>query len=151
MGRNALGPGWKEHLQISPNVLERFRLDGQVVVITGGAGFLGEIHAEAVCDSGGIVILLDRDEIRLRATRDRLHGAGRAVSIVKADVTSQEDLDSALIEILARHGRIDGLVNNAAINPEVRSDGLAGSNRFEDFPLAQWNAELAVTLSLIHI
>ncbi|MGH7258703.1 MAG: SDR family NAD(P)-dependent oxidoreductase, partial [Nitrospiraceae bacterium] len=107
-----------------------WRLDGRVVVITGAAGLLGEMHAEAVADAGGLPVLLDicgpRGIEIARRLRDR-HGADALV--VEADVTKKESLEAARKEIVTRYGRIDVLVNNAALDSKVSAGGTVTGMR----------------------
>lgn len=125
-----------------------WRLDGRVVVITGAAGLLGEMHAEAVADAGGLPVLLDIRGPRgieiARRLRDR-HGADALV--VEADVTKKESLEAAREEIVTRYGRIDVLVNNAALDSKVSAGGTVTGMRFEHFSVDQWYQELAVGLT----
>ena len=125
-----------------------WRLDGRVVVITGAAGLLGEMHAEAVAEAGGVPVLLDLLGARgievARRLRDR-HGADALV--VEADVTKKESLETAREEIVSRCGKIDVLVNNAALDSKVGPGGTVAGMRFEQFSVEQWHQELAVGLT----
>lgn len=133
---------------MTDNVMSKFKLDGKLFVITGGAGFLGETHAEAICEAGGIPALIDINPDALSQVKARLEAKGYRVATYLASVTSSEELQKARDHFLTFTGFIDGLVNNAAINPKVNKSGLSGhSGRFEDFPLEIWNQELAVGLT----
>jgi NAD(P)-dependent dehydrogenase (short-subunit alcohol dehydrogenase family) len=121
-----------------------FDLSGRVVVITGGTGLLGVAHARAVHGAGGIPILLDIALPESQALRQR---AGFDAECLRCDITREEELTSALAEIMARHGRIDVLVNNAANNPKVEDAGALANTRLESYPLAHWQADLAVGLT----
>lgn len=121
-----------------------FDLTGRVAVITGGAGLLGLSHARAIHASGGIPVLLDiaapaRDVLRERAGFD--------VDCSRCDITREDELQHTLANILALHGRVDILINNAANNPKVEAPGALDHSRLEHFPLAQWHADLAVGLT----
>jgi NAD(P)-dependent dehydrogenase (short-subunit alcohol dehydrogenase family) len=63
------------------------------------------------------------------------------------DITREGELNAALGLIIARYGRIDVLVNNAANNPKVEAAAGLGNTRLESFPLDQWQADLAVGLT----
>jgi len=130
-------------------VRDAFDLDGRVVVITGGAGLLGVRHAEAVAELGGIPWLVDIDAGRADAAAASVRKAfgGAAVGAL-ADIRSAEAVGLLRDEILARHGRIDALINNAANNPKVEA-GTGGEHwsRFENFPLDVWNEDIAVGLT----
>jgi NAD(P)-dependent dehydrogenase (short-subunit alcohol dehydrogenase family) len=118
-----------------------FDLSGRVAVITGGAGLLGEQHARAIAGAGGIPVLLDVSE-RVEKLGPELGGWGR-----RTDITSSSDLNTCLDGLIARYGRIDILINNAANNPKMESRADVNFSRFENFPLEQWNADLGVGLT----
>src|SRR5262245_45433963 len=89
--------------------LDRFRLDGQVAVITGGARGIGRASAEAFVAAGARAVLVDRD-------LDEAKRAAAAIGNAEAhalDVTDEGAVDSFFDELAARSGRIDILVNNA--------------------------------------
>jgi NAD(P)-dependent dehydrogenase (short-subunit alcohol dehydrogenase family) len=90
-------------------LLDRFRLDGQVAVITGGARGIGRATAEAFAAAGARVVLADRD-------LDEAKRAAQAIGNAEAhalDVTKEADVDRFFDDLAARTGRIDILVNNA--------------------------------------
>lgn len=125
-----------------------FSLTGQVIVITGAAGLLGRQHAEAVARAGGIPVLLDLRSQAVHALADDTHARfGVAASGWVVDITSEAEIEKNCTAILARYGRIDGLVNNAANNPKVEGDGAKNFSRLENFPLDVWQADLAVGLT----
>ncbi len=121
-----------------------FDLSGRVAVITGGAGLLGIMHARAIHGAGGIPVLID---IAAPSATDLRERAGFQVECMTCDITSEPALREALAAVLARHGRVDILVNNAANNPRVEVAGGLDNSRLEHFPLAQWQADLDVGLT----
>ena len=124
-----------------------FRLDDRVVVITGGAGFLGQKHAEAVLDLGGVPVLTDLPSEKLDEAAHRLTVAyGRDVMGVGADLTREQDVTTAVASVADRFGRIDGLINNAAFTGKGRNiPGLFDA--FEDYSKELWQAALDVNLT----
>jgi NAD(P)-dependent dehydrogenase (short-subunit alcohol dehydrogenase family) len=124
-----------------------FDLAGRVILITGGAGLLGAEHAAAIAEAGGIPVIADvrgaDAERTARAVQERYGGAASALEL---DVTSRASCEAGLARVLSVHGRLDGLVNNAALNPKVEGAGLAAT-RFENYSLELWNRELSVGLS----
>jgi NAD(P)-dependent dehydrogenase (short-subunit alcohol dehydrogenase family) len=124
-----------------------FDLAGRVVLITGGAGLLGAEHALAVAEAGGVPVIADvRGPDAERVAHETRERSGGKASAVELDVTSRASCEAALASVLAQHGRLDGLVNNAALNPKVEGAGL-GATRFENYSLELWNRELSVGLS----
>jgi len=125
-----------------------FSLNGQVIIITGAAGLLGRQHAEAVARAGGIPVLLDLQAQGVQAMADDLHARfGVAASAWAVDITDEAKIAENCAALVARYGRIDGLVNNAANNPKVEDDGAKNFSRLENFPLEVWQADLAVGLT----
>ena len=118
-----------------------FDLTGRVAIISGGAGLLGQQHARAIAGAGGIPVLLDVSD-RAEAVGEELGGWGR-----RTDITSHRDLEECLKELLERYGRVDILINNAANNPKMENRSDVNFSRFENFPLAQWSADLCVGLT----
>lgn len=131
------------------SVREAFDLGGRVAVITGGAGLLGVRHAETVAELGGIPWLVDIDAARAEAAAAAVRSAfgGEAVGVA-TDITSPDAVACLRDDIIARHGRVDILINNAANNPKVEG-GTTGKHwsRFENFPLDVWNQDIAVGLT----
>jgi NAD(P)-dependent dehydrogenase (short-subunit alcohol dehydrogenase family) len=121
-----------------------FDLSGRVAIITGGAGLLGIAHARAIHGAGGIPVLLDVVQIPAATLRER---AGFEVECLACDITQEPAVQAALRAVLTRHGRVDILVNNAANNPKVEAPGALDNSRLENYPLDQWQADLAVGLT----
>jgi len=98
------------------------QLDGHVVLVTGAQGTLGTAMCAAIEAAGGI------------AVRSDLAGRGGATDIA-LDVTREDDWVAAMAEVAARHGRLDGLVNNAGV-------GTPGD--IEETSFATWKQVMAV-------
>ncbi len=89
------------------------RFDGQVVAITGAARGIGEALARAFLARGASLVALDRSWDTATPWHAELTGAGALVT--SCDITSDIELDEACAAALARFGRIDVLINNAAM------------------------------------
>ena len=89
-------------------------LDGKVVIISGAAQGMGERHAEWCTRQGAAVVLTDIQIDKGRQVADQL---GDQAVFVPHEVTSGEDWDQVVATALRAFGRVDGLVNNAAIDP----------------------------------
>jgi len=99
---------------LSP-VLDAFRLDGKVAVVTGASSGLGVAFAEALAQAGADVALGARRTDRLQETKALVEATGRRAITVATDVAKPEDC-TALIEAAVRDlGRVDVLVNNAGV------------------------------------
>ena len=124
-----------------------FRLDGRVAVITGGAGLLGYQHAATIAGLGGIPVLLDINGEALAGNAARLaEETGCQAPTWVADITDLDALAAVEQQLLAQHGRVDILINNAARNPKVESAGDKDFSRLEHFPWEQWQLDLNVGL-----
>src|SRR3954468_6903383 len=98
----------------------RKAFDGHVVIVTGASSGLGEQMARAVHRAGGIPVLAARRADRLARLREELDGA----DAVACDVTDAADRERLIEHVVARHGHLDGLVNNAgagATAPALRT------------------------------
>jgi len=125
-----------------------FDLTGRVAVITGGAGLLGEQHARAIAAAGGIPVLVDIHQQRASEKAEELSREyGVAAIGCAADITQQEQLEALRDEIVARFGRLDILINNAANNPKMEARSDVNFSRLENFPLTQWEADISVGLT----
>ena len=119
--------------------LDRFRLDGRVAFVTGGAQGIGWCVADALAEAGALVTIADRDEAALTKACATLAVKGRAVDGVCLDVTDADAVTAAADRLVARAGRVDILVNNAGIAlSEIAAEEM------ED---ARWRAVLDVNLN----
>jgi NAD(P)-dependent dehydrogenase (short-subunit alcohol dehydrogenase family) len=125
-----------------------FDLTGRVAVITGGGGLLGPRHAAAIARQGGIPVLVDRRTDAAEAcAREIASMYGLPACALHADITDPDAVQGLLAEVLSRFGRLDILVNNAANNPKVEAPGEKAWSQVENFPLSQWNSDIAVGLT----
>ena len=130
-----------------PSIVDRFSLTGRVAVITGAAGLLGERHARALASAGATPVLVDIRREAAVALADAIgHEWNLPACGMDADITNEDSVAALTESIIARFGKVDILVNNAANNPKMESgDGMEFS-RLENFPLSLWEADLAVGL-----
>lgn len=131
--------------------LDRMKIDDKVVVITGGAGLLGQKHAEAVIEGGGRAVLLDISKEALdrciTGMRNK-YGEKCCVSGYVADITDEDSLYAVAVHITQECGDVYGLINNAANNPKVEGHAKnMGAIQFENFPLSMWLGDIAVGLT----
>lgn len=130
--------------------LNKFDLTGKTVLITGAAGLLGREHAAAVLATGATVVLTDIGEAALASARSALARNADASRIVThvMDVSRLDAIKHVAGELLAANLRVDVLVNNAAIDPKVVGEqGVQETSRLENFPLEQWDLQIAVGLT----
>lgn len=130
-------------------IREQFDLNGRIAVITGGAGLLGPEHAIALAQAGATVVITDIDGTAAEKTASRLGqelGSARFVGLAM-DVTDPGSIQRTRDTLLQRFGKINILVNNAAIDPKVNADSLVETSRLEHFPLEQWEFQIRVGLT----
>jgi NAD(P)-dependent dehydrogenase (short-subunit alcohol dehydrogenase family) len=112
-------------------------LDGKVALVTGGGRGLGEAICRALAGAGAVVVAGDvREDLAERAVGSIREDGGRAESL-RLDVTDEAGAAAAIERIVARHGRLDVLVNNAGVDLTVSVDELS---------TADWDRILAVNL-----
>ena len=126
-----------------------FDLTDKVVVITGGAGKLGQKHAEAVAEFKGIPIILDLLEEPAEAVALRITNEYGVRSMgMELDITDESQVAQCCQELLQKYGKIDVLINNATKNPKVESAVKERNfSRLENFDLEVWNQDMAVGLT----
>lgn len=129
---------------------EKFSLNSKTALITGAAGLLGMEHAAALLESGANVVLTDISELALKKAHSNLAQNFDATKILNKvmDVSNPQRVRSVADELCADRIRIDILLNNAAIDPKVKGElGVLETSRLENFPLDQWDLQVAVGLT----
>jgi NAD(P)-dependent dehydrogenase (short-subunit alcohol dehydrogenase family) len=107
------------------SVLDSFKLDGKVALVTGASSGLGVAFAEGLAEAGADVAICARRVEKLEQTREKVEGTGRRCVAVEADVAKPEDCTRFVEQAVAELGRVDILVNNAGIGtavPATRED-----------------------------
>ncbi|MFF5991266.1 SDR family NAD(P)-dependent oxidoreductase [Prauserella flavalba] len=102
-----------------PNVLDLFRLDGKVAVVTGASSGLGAGFAVALAQAGADVVLAARRTDRLSEVAGKVRAEGRRALAVAADVTDPDSCTALAEAATAEFGRVDVLVNNAGVGTAV--------------------------------
>ncbi len=101
------------------SILDLFKLDGKVAVVTGASSGLGVAFAKALAEAGADVVLGARRADRLDATGALVLAAGRRYIAVRTDVTKPEDCTALIAAAISEFGRVDILVNNAGVGTAV--------------------------------
>src|SRR4051794_6607387 len=97
------------------SVIDSFRLDGKVAVVTGASSGLGVSFAEALADAGADVVVCARRVDRLEDTKTKVEAYGRRCLAVRCDVASPEDCTAVVEQAVAELGKVDILINNAGV------------------------------------
>lgn len=125
-----------------------FDLTGKCILVTGAAGLIGAEAADAFADYGADLILTDLDPagkllklgeaLREKYPDSRIHA-------LEADITSQVSVDTLFTRILQERGRLDVLLNLAALDAKFdQKKAEINPTRFESFPLDLWERSLGV-------
>ncbi|HEV7978731.1 SDR family oxidoreductase [Amycolatopsis sp.] len=127
---------WREHLDPfrARKHGPRGELDGRRVIITGASSGIGRTTALRVAAEGGIPLLVARRQHELEEVRDEIIAAGGSASVYPADLTDEDSVHKAVDAMLAEHGRIDMLVNNAGRS--IRRSIKLSYDRFHDYERA---------------
>ena len=113
-------------------------LDDRIVVVTGAGRGLGRAFAEACCDAGATVIVAEVDTETGSATAAALVEAGHRATFAYVDIASPDAVAALAAGVARDYGRVDGLVNNAAL-----ATGIGGST-FEEIDVETWDRVMAI-------
>jgi len=108
---------------------ETTNLDGVVILLTGGAGFLGGHFSEALVRAGATVVVTDREN-----------------TDVIMDVTNQQSIDKAFAQVVAEHGKVDVVINNAARDAKFESKDQQNQMDFTTYPEEAMQASVDVNI-----
>jgi 2-deoxy-D-gluconate 3-dehydrogenase len=131
-------------------IQDKFKLEGRVAVVTGGAGLLGAEFCRTLAEAGAAVVVADLNQEVADTLAASLTKAGYTAAGFGLDVTRIESARELVAVTLSEFGRLDILVNSAALDPkfdpEAAARGIA-PGAFEDYPLEGWNTALNVNLT----
>ena len=125
-----------------------FTLKDKVIIITGAVGLLGFEYCKAILSANGIPILIDINEKLLKAKVSELKDKypNFIFDSFVVDITNEKRLKKNCSEIIAKYGKIDGLINNAANNPKIEDNGEINFSRLENFNVNVWQNDLNIGL-----
>lgn len=121
------------------NILEQFRLDGKVAIVTGGAMGLGQAMATALAQAGADIVIADIQEDVAQATATTIRETeGVQATSLKVDVTNPDDVQKMVDDVVDEFGKIDILINNA---------GMTINAKAEEMTYEQWNKVINLNLN----
>ena len=121
------------------SVLDRFRLDGKRLFITGGSRGLGREMALAIADAGADVALTGRDAASLERAAAEIRAFGRQAWPIQADMSEAAACEATCERALAAHGPFDILINNIG--------GRRDPTPIRDMPVERWRELLDLNLT----
>jgi NAD(P)-dependent dehydrogenase (short-subunit alcohol dehydrogenase family) len=107
------------------------RVKNKVVVVTGGSSGIGHATALKLGEAGAKVVIVARDLEKLEATKKEIEAAGGRCFVYSCDLTDMTAIDALAKKILADHGAVDYLINNAGRS--IRRAVINSIDRFHDF------------------
>jgi NAD(P)-dependent dehydrogenase (short-subunit alcohol dehydrogenase family) len=131
-------------------IQEKFDLHDYVAIVTGGAGLLGKEFCRTLAEAGASVVVADIDQKTAFEIAFQLEEAGFKATGSGLDVTCPESAEGMVEQTIKQYGRLDILVNSAALDPKFDPEALAKGitpGKFEDYPLDQWQTALNVNLT----
>ncbi|MDR6550446.1 SDR family oxidoreductase [Paenibacillus qinlingensis] len=115
---------------------------GKVIIVTGGGGGIGRSVAHKFAAQGGQVVVVNRTASKAEAVAQEISDAGGQAIAVQADVALESDVKRVVQTTLDWFGKIDVLVNNAAMCPQIR---------LTDMNLEQWNQVITNNLTSVFL
>lgn len=104
------------------HVLEMFKLDGRIALVTGGAGILGTSIVRGLAEAGATVIMASRNKTSLLEVQDQFSAEGLEVAVLQFDQGDHDSIVALREEIRSQYGRLDIFVNNAVARPMKSPD-----------------------------
>lgn len=121
-----------------------FSVKGKIVVVTGGAGLLGQVFCQAFADSGAQVAVVDIDQTAAKSVAAEIaKKSGQNVYGFGCDITSPDSVALMVEDVVGNLGRIDVLVNNAASKGSSLDDFF---KPFEEYSLRTWREVMSVNI-----
>ncbi len=127
------------------NLFELFSLKNKVSVVTGALGLIGRHHCFALSEAGSNVVVADLHQTECEEFAKELPTESIGSEL---DVTDEKSIINLVELTIKKFGKIDVLVNNAAINDMFENPQTAGElSKFENYPLEMWQKSIDVNLT----
>jgi NAD(P)-dependent dehydrogenase (short-subunit alcohol dehydrogenase family) len=124
---------------------------GKSVLIFGGSRGLGLVIARELSAEGARVTLAARDDDELERAQDDLSARGRAPSIVRCDIRERADVDAAILHVIAEHGLIDVLINDAGVIEVGPIDHMSVADFEDALSTHFWGPLFSILAALPHM
>lgn len=128
------------------SILDLFKLDGKVALVTGAGQGIGRVYALALAEAGADVAVADFNERTGRLVAQEVAALGRRATFVKADVTKTDEVEAMVAAAERELGRLDIAVNNAWAGGRYLVTPPA-----EEFPVEDWDFTMNLALRAIFL
>ena len=116
-------------------IIEKMRLDGKAIYVTGGASGIGKSVATALAEAGADVAIVD---VNLEGAETVADATGSKTTAIRCDVTNQDDVEAMVAKVVDIYGKLDACFNNAGICLNVPA---------EEMTFEQWNKVININLN----
>ncbi|BBI32957.1 SDR family NAD(P)-dependent oxidoreductase [Cohnella abietis] len=116
--------------------------EGKVIIVTGGGGGIGRAIVHRFAEAGSTVVIVGRTLSKVEAVQLEIKEKGYQAVAMSADVSSEEDVKRVVRDTVELFGRVDVMVNNAAVCPQIR---------LTDLSLAEWNNVVTNNLTSVFL
>jgi 3-oxoacyl-[acyl-carrier protein] reductase len=124
-----------------PAAARDFSVKDRVVIITGAGQGIGREFARQFAAAGAVPVVADLNLAKAEQVLAEIEAAGGAAMAVKVDVADRASVDAMVAAVLAKHGRIDALINNAAIFATLQK------RPFDQIPLQEWEQVMRINVT----
>ena len=127
------------------NLVELFSLKEKIAIVTGALGLLGKNHCQALAEAGANVVVCDLDESECAKFAAKLPSLSLGIY---ADIRNKKSVIDLKNKIISNYGKIDILVNNAAMNDKFEDPSTAlEDSKFENYPVEMFKKSLDVNVT----
>jgi NAD(P)-dependent dehydrogenase (short-subunit alcohol dehydrogenase family) len=109
-------------------ILDRFRLDGKIALVTGGGRGLGKAYSKALAESGADIVIADIQVDWANETAEEVRALGKKALAIEADVSKKSDVKAMIDQIKSEWGRLDIAINNAGITEVIDAVDIEEKN-----------------------
>jgi NAD(P)-dependent dehydrogenase (short-subunit alcohol dehydrogenase family) len=121
-----------------------FSLKNKVAVVTGALGLIGKYHCYALSEAGANIVVCDINSDKCSQFAETFNPKSIGIEV---DITKPDSIKNLKEVILKEFGKIDILVNNAAVNDMFENPAAAELSMFENYPLDMWQKSLDVNIT----